>query len=534
MANLSMPTTTVFVRNATGLVRELSARDAFTLNMAVLNPGVGYIGIAATVSLFLNAQLAIPLVLAAITALFLALTYVQLVSAMPRTGGDFVFVSRILDYRIGAAIGGAILVLFFQFPGFNVATFASQVLPSGLSILAIGFNAPGLAKWGASFSDPGHAFIAGCVMLVVLGAIAIAGTKAINRFMLWAFVIAMAGFLIVAGLFLFNSQQDFERAFNAANPVTYAAVLGAASKAGYHSGFSWQATLGALPYMALLYWGFTWAVYPGGELKSASKTIRSSVLGALVMGTAMYLVIWLLIIKTIGWNFLNGIAFHFYITPKANPLSTPPLINLYAAYLSHNPVLDTIMAISFVAWSCLIVIAYFMVLSRIVFALSFDRILPTALADVNERTYSPVNAVILSILGVLGVFAISEFSSALLGVFSNSTLGLAIVYVFVSLAGMLLPYRKPDIYRASPPLFRGTLFGLPWVTFFGAGSLVFSVIIVALCIAQPSLYGAISPWSIFITVATFLWGVVALYISAAVNRRHGLDIHLGFQEIPPE
>ncbi len=473
MANLSMPTTTVFVRNATGLVRELSARDAFTLNMAVLNPGVGYIAIAATVSLFLNAQLAIPLVLAAFTALFLALTYVQLVSAMPRTGGDFVFVSRILDYRIGAAIGGAILVLFFQFPGFNVATFASQVLPSGLSILAIGFNAPGLAKWGASFSDPGHAFIAGCVMLVVLGAIAIAGTKAINRFMLWAFVIAMAGFLIVAGLFLFNSQQDFERAFNAANPVTYAAVLGAASKAGYHSGFSWQATLGALPYMALLYWGFTWAVYPGGELKSASKTIRSSVLGALVMGTAMYLVIWLLIIKTIGWNFLNGIAFLFYITPKANPLS-------------------------------------------------------------NERTYSPVNAVILSILGVLGVFAISEFSSALLGVFSNSTLGLAIVYVFVSLAGMLLPYRKPDIYRASPPLFRGTLFGLPWVTFFGAGSLVFSVIIVALCIAQPSLYGAISPWSIFITVATFLWGVVALYISAAVNRRHGLDIHLGFQEIPPE
>lgn len=533
MATIPTTTTSVFTRNSTGLVREISARDAFTLNMAVLNPGVAYIAIAATVSLFLNAQLAIPLVLAAITALFLGLTYVQLVSAMPRTGGDFVFVSRILDYRLGAAIGGAILVLFFQFPGFNVATFASQVFPSALSILAIGFNAPGLQKWGATFQDPGHAFIAGCVMLLVLGAIAIVGTKAVNRFMLWAFVIAMLGFLIVAGLFLFNSQQDFARSFNAANPVTYAAVIRAAAKAGYHPGYSWQATLGALPYMALLYWGFTWAVYPGGELKSASKTIRSSVLGALALGTVMLLVIWLLILKAIGWDFLNAIAYLFYINPKANPISTPPLINLYAAYLSHNAVLDVIMAISFIAWSCLIVIAYFMVLSRVIFALSFDRILPTALSNVNERTNSPVNAVLLSIVGVVAVFAISEFST-LLGVFSNSTLGLAIVYVFVSLTGLLLPYRKPDVYRAAPPLFRGTLFGLPWVTFFGAGSLLFSVIIVAQCIFQPSLYGPISLGSIVATLITFLWGVVALYISSAVNRRHGIDIQLAFQEIPPE
>ena len=93
----------VFVRNSTGLIREVSLFDAFIMNTLGMNVAVG------AVYLFLQAQTAFPrgsmLLAVVIGTVLMAVTllwvYSEFAAAMPRSGGDYVFVSRVLHPIVG-------------------------------------------------------------------------------------------------------------------------------------------------------------------------------------------------------------------------------------------------------------------------------------------------------------------------------------------------------------------------------------------------------------------------------------------------
>ncbi|MCW2919451.1 MAG: amino acid permease-associated region, partial [Actinomycetia bacterium] len=82
----------VFVRNSTGLIREVSFFDAFIMNTFGMNVAVG------GVFLYLQAQTAFPggniLLAVVIGTLLMAFTllrvYSEFAAAMPRSGGDYV------------------------------------------------------------------------------------------------------------------------------------------------------------------------------------------------------------------------------------------------------------------------------------------------------------------------------------------------------------------------------------------------------------------------------------------------------------
>src|SRR5450759_4351858 len=82
----------MFVRDATGLVRKISIRDAFSINMGSINIGAGWVALTFILAIFTNADLTISFLLAGVAAGLLAVVYIELVSAMPRSGGDYVFI----------------------------------------------------------------------------------------------------------------------------------------------------------------------------------------------------------------------------------------------------------------------------------------------------------------------------------------------------------------------------------------------------------------------------------------------------------
>src|SRR5260370_24685942 len=93
----------VFVRDATGLVRSLSPFDLFNLSFGQIMPAVGIVFIVSLSpfafpqsNMFLAFLIAIPLV-----GLGPALLYSMLGAAMPRTGGDYVYVSRVIHPALG-------------------------------------------------------------------------------------------------------------------------------------------------------------------------------------------------------------------------------------------------------------------------------------------------------------------------------------------------------------------------------------------------------------------------------------------------
>src|SRR3990172_1958895 len=83
----SMSTPSLFLRNATGLVKGWSGFDAFVYSFLAVN--------LVTLGMFYSF---------AVTLMCVA--YAGLIAAMPRAGGDYVWQTRVLDGVPGAAVGG--------------------------------------------------------------------------------------------------------------------------------------------------------------------------------------------------------------------------------------------------------------------------------------------------------------------------------------------------------------------------------------------------------------------------------------------
>jgi amino acid transporter len=92
----------VFLREATGLVREMKPRDALFLNF--LNMSIG-LGVAWVIfwgpGIYPGANVELGLIICMVCCMFGMFCFATLTAAMPRSGGDYVFVSRALHPSLG-------------------------------------------------------------------------------------------------------------------------------------------------------------------------------------------------------------------------------------------------------------------------------------------------------------------------------------------------------------------------------------------------------------------------------------------------
>ena len=118
----------LFVRQSTGLVREASALDATIFN-AVFSAPVGAVlawGVFFALSAFPGADLVWATIISFVLNVPVLIMMALLASSMPRTGGDYVWVSRILSpplaliSNFGAALSALIGATFWAryFPVF--------------------------------------------------------------------------------------------------------------------------------------------------------------------------------------------------------------------------------------------------------------------------------------------------------------------------------------------------------------------------------------------------------------------------------
>jgi amino acid transporter len=97
-------------------------------------------------------------------------------------------------------------------------------------------------------------------------------------------------------------------------------------------------------------------------------------------------------------------------------------------------------------------------LFRSFFAWSFDRLMPERLAAVNERTHSPILAILVANGIIAAVVIWSVYSSAFQLVLGLIVLAGALAVIIVALAAIALPKRRPDLYQVSPA--NVSLFGI--------------------------------------------------------------------------
>ena len=144
----------VFVRDATGLVRSLTPLDAFIVNVAISVGLLGFtFGPATAAFLFPGVDIGLAMVVGFLACIQLAIVYFQMAAAVPRSGGDYTWVTRTLNPAVGFATSWALMIGVWLYGNIVLNSYAlsSFFLSSQLGVLGTLTGNSMLSQWGTLF-----------------------------------------------------------------------------------------------------------------------------------------------------------------------------------------------------------------------------------------------------------------------------------------------------------------------------------------------------------------------------------------------
>jgi amino acid transporter len=170
--------------------------------------------------------------------------------------------------------------------------------------------------------------------------------------------------------------------------------------------------------------------------------------------------------------------------------------------------------------------------TRVIFAAAFDRILPDRAAEVSEKRKVPFYSMLLMLLPAVGLAVVYSYSTTFRSYTLDATLVIAVTYLFSAIAVVLLPWLKPDLWRASPAS-RIKLLGVPVVPAAGVVTIGLLVFCLVAWLTNDN-YFVNDPKSLIFMGAMYVLAIVVYVVARVVRRRQGIDLGLINKEIPVE
>ncbi|HEU4785662.1 MAG TPA: amino acid permease [Ktedonobacterales bacterium] len=544
----------VFVRQSSGLVREASALDAVIFNAVFSAPVGATLAFSTFYALvaFPGDDIVLSLVIAFLVNIPVCVMMALMASAMPRTGGDYVWISRILHPSAAVFSNFAAAISALIGAAFWARSFAVLALGPTLAVLGAVTQNSSLVDAGNTISGSDTTgklwtFGLGTLLIVILVIAMSMGTKASFLLQNVCWIIASIGTFLAFAALAIGSNADFIARFNAfAKPLTndantYQAIQDAANKAGYAftGGHPLSATIPAVAViMTFMMWNW-WSVYIAGELKSAGKLNRqlTIMIGALFWDTLFIIVGVLLLFHTAGEQFMASINY-LYGQATGYPLPVAPYYNLIASLSANSGLFAVLVAISFLFWNLPAMFPNTFMPVRAIFAWSFDRILPEKLSDVNERTHAPIPAIITASVIVFLILGWSVLSTSFFTLLSMGVLAGVVTITMVGFTALVFPWRRRELFTSSPANVR--IFGIPILPIAAVLSLAVIWGLAYIVLAYPQLgingqFGLPGPWAGLLFMAGLVVvGLLIYYIARAVRKAQGINLDLIYRELPPE
>jgi basic amino acid/polyamine antiporter, APA family len=544
----------VFLRDASGLVREVSTFKAFFFNLAAMSGGIVvlnyvYSAFYPAAPTFGLSSLDLAQILIAVPLILVAFIFVSLLAAMPRTGGDYVFTSRILHPFLGWLETWTLVWANLSIIGFELLQISTAT--SGFSTAMSAIN-KGSTFWGSlssTLSVPVNQAVLGVILVALMGLLAVMGVRRFHSVVSTLAIIGVLGVLVQIVVVPFLSSSNFASNFQALTGNTTAQVYHTATTAP-SSPLSLSpltfAVLGpAIGFALFNLIGFQYSAYIGGELKgNVKRNGLISTFGSLWVYT---LIVWVILVPVIfskfGYNFLHAWAYLSFNAPSINPLGVVPVSPILE--LIARPDLWPLWFFIIISGDILMFAlgpVYLFMMSRMAFSWSMDRMVPAWFGHVNERTHSPFRLYLLMLVGGLAFFLTSfpplNFNLASLAYFS--ILLSALTWILPGFNVLLLSFRRKDIYEASP--FKRKIAGVPVTAWLGIVWLAIILPIYFSAFFQPLFSAFISSptWQyanssgVLVTVILVIVGAAIYFAAMAYNRRRGVDVSLIFRTIPPE
>ena len=530
----------LFLRRSSGLVREFGGTDVFVFNT------IGYaLGLVlALIPLLMagavpEANVLLVVLLGTVLTVANALTYGYLAAAMPRSGGEYVYLGRVVHPGVGFTANWG----FTWSQLLGLALYASFTVNFGISVafLTLGnvLEASGLVTAGEDVAEKWPTFLLGTLMIVVVLGVLCAGPRVVRRVLNILFVPALLGSFVTLFVLLTTSRDEFVTNFNSfmatqADGQTYDSILASATDAGF---VVEPSTLGAIllaiPIGYYIYIGFTYSAYIGGEVKEPARTQPRMITLTLLFAAAMYLICLWRFYDIVDKDFVNSVVYLDNNTDDGSGLPVSPVLNLFTGIMTGSTILNVLMALSFFLWHFLLLFVIAMICTRNLFAWSVDRIAPDALTKVDSRFRTPWVATLVIIACAEILLALYVFTTIFQEV-SNYIVLFSIAFWIASFAAILLPYRRPEIFASAPDYVQRRIGGIPVITLLGIGNLILFSMVLYSAFKLPAFSGPTGSEAVLFVIGVYVAGIVWYLVARVLNKRRGVDLNLLYREIPPE
>jgi len=466
-----------------------------------------------------------------------------LLSAMPRSGGDYVVVSRIVHPAVGfMSTTGSSTIYYCAWMAWN-----GWLLAQGLSftgtILGKVLDSAWLGVFG-SWAGTTDGILAITLLSIFLPAVLISfGMKFYAKVDYVLFAGLVVGSALLLGVLLIGNTSNFIQSFNDfmvpyLGPNAYETVIKTAKEAGYASNttFSWGDTLVFAGWAIGAHIIWAWFSTPHvGEIRKAGNVGQTfgSFMIPMVAASIFMVAIIVAYFNTVGMEFAGAMGY-LWITGNSLATSLPfPPYYIFLPTLMFG-IIPIIVALVMFGYACQLI--YFQATNiynpvKYLFAQAFDGVLPRGVAYVNRRFHTPLVAIGIMVAGGIIWMAWSWYVPGVWTYVASVAAANLVQYCIILIAGILFPYRLKEVYKTST-WSKYNVGGVPVITIlsiFGLVPLVFSIYTY---LVVPEL-GAAVPASWATITGVFLACFLFYFISKWYRRRQGIDLELAFKEVPP-
>ena len=527
----------IFLRKASGLIKTASGLDTFVYNLGLVSVGLGVVSILFYGPAFYpGGNLLVACLIAGFAMTLIACGFITWTMVLPRSGGIYVFGSRILPPSLALTLSLVEITAWL----FYCAIAAYWIIILGISpaLTLTGYltGNDALVAAGAWVVEPWPVFLIGSAILILSGVILSSGMKFYLATQKIVFTLAMLGSVLLIVVLMNGSNAELVANFDALmGPILdvdqpYAAIIAS----GRENGWAWDGTIDWKQTVLVSNWPFlplvgaAFSIAIGGEIKSVGKSQTVGMLGAVGLATLLWLITIGLCLSVFGYEFLGTAAYNLLLGVG---IQTDPTITLLAGVLTGSALISILVSLGFIFWMWMWIPGMHTFGVRAIVAWSFDRVAPAPLGSISPTRHTPTTAIFVSVVITvvfMYLFVFTDTFSTIVILIEAAVLAWSIVL----LAGVFFPYKRPEIYNKSA-LAGKTILGLPIMTVACALGFLASQFYFWTLFIDENAAGH-DPQQMAIVGGVFVIGLVFYFVMKQIRRSQGVDVTLAFKEIPIE
>jgi amino acid transporter len=510
----------VFTRASSGLVRQVSTSD--TVYYGAMAITIAYmVFIVVAWPAYPGSSMELSTLVVMVGGTLLGVVYALFASIYPRSGGEYVFLSRVVHPSVGFVISFIQSFWYAFYFGLNGAFFAIYGLAPLFVVLGIQWHSSALTSAGDWFASHNGIFVMGSIMVLFIGYMVYRGMRGFFRLQRWAGLFALGSVLLTLVLMILGSTGvlHFAQNFNAiAGSGAYAAV----ARAGSNPAFGWVATFNFMVWPAFSILFSVNMVSFSGEVKNVRRGPLIGIVGSMIVTGVLMILLMAFGQSAFGTRFLQA-------APTSPKVPVPPFLNVFASILGNNGFLTILISLWVIFVIPFALGSNVIYSSRAMLAWGLDGVAPAPFANVSERRHTPVFAIVT--LVVLAEVALAIFTYTTLVEILSGFLGFAIAFLVVCLAGIFFPFTHRETLERSPSNIK--VAGMPLMTVCAVLAVPFIAFIAYRTVTDKAL-GANAHISLIVNGILIAVGFIWFYALRWYRKSRGVDVDRRFKEIPIE